>query len=91
MGSIGEGSSKRNESIPGVRASDRDQESVGVHKVLLFLKSINEKWRMTILPELKYDEGVYGLTEDWNEVECGCATNMMRGGRQQHNPRAAEK
>ena len=29
--------------------SDRDQESVGADKVLLFLKSINEKGRMAIL------------------------------------------
>ena len=45
--------------------SDWDQESVGVDKVLLFLKSINENGRMAILPELKDDEGAYALIEDW--------------------------
>ena len=52
--------------------SDRDQESVGADKVLLFLKSINEKGRIAILPELEDDEGAYGLIEDWNEVERVC-------------------
>ena len=45
---------------------------MGADKVLLFLKSVNEKGRMAILPELKDDEGAYGLTEDWNEVERVC-------------------
>ena len=39
--------------------SDRDQESVGADKVLLFLKSVNEKGRMAILPDLEDDEGAY--------------------------------
>ena len=29
----------------------------------------NERGRMAILPDLEDDEGAYGLTEDWNEVE----------------------
>ena len=45
---------------------------MGVDKVLLFLKSVNEKGRMAILSELKDDEGANGLTEDWNEVERVC-------------------
>ena len=49
--------------------SDRDQESVGADKVLLFSKPVNQKGRMAILPDLEDDEGAYGLTEDWNEVE----------------------
>jgi hypothetical protein len=52
--------------------SDRDQESVGADKVLLFLKSDNEKGRMAVLPDLEDDEGAYVLTEDWNEVEWVC-------------------
>ena len=52
--------------------SDRDQELVGAVKVLLFLKSVNEKGRMAIFPDLEDDEGAYGLTEDWNEVEWAC-------------------
>ena len=48
--------------------SDRDRKSVGVDKVLLFLKSVNEKGRMAILSDLEDDEGAYGLHEDWNEV-----------------------
>mgnify|MGYP000022839779 CR=1 FL=1 len=52
--------------------SNRDRRSVGADKVLLFLKSVNEKGRMAILSELKDDEGANGLTEDWNEVERVC-------------------
>ena len=52
--------------------SDRDRRSVGADKVLLFFKSVNEKGRMTILSDLEDDEGAYGLTEDWNEVERVC-------------------
>ena len=52
--------------------SDRDRRSVGADKVLLFFKSVNEKGRMAILSELGDDEGAYGLTEDWNEVERVC-------------------
>ena len=49
--------------------SSRDQESVGADKVPLFLKSINERGRMAIFPDLEDDEGAYGLTEDWYDVE----------------------
>ena len=49
--------------------SDRDRRSVGADKVLLFFKSVNENGRMAILSELEDDEGAYGLTKDWNEVE----------------------
>ena len=52
--------------------SDPDQESVGADRVILFFKSVNEKGIITILPELEDDEGTYGLTEDWNEVEWVC-------------------
>ena len=52
--------------------SVRDQESVGADKVPLFLKSVNERGRMAIFPYLEDDEGAYGLTEDWNEVEWAC-------------------
>ena len=52
--------------------SNQDRRSVGVDKVILFLKSVNEKGRMAILSELEDDEGEYGLTEDWNEVERVC-------------------
>ena len=45
---------------------------MGADKVRLFLKSVNEKGRMSILSELEDDEGAYGLTEDWNEVERVC-------------------
>ena len=48
------------------------RRSVGADKVLLFFKSINERRRMAILPNLEDDEGAYGLTEDWNEVERVC-------------------
>ena len=58
--------------------SDRDQESVGADKVLLFLKSVNEKGRMAILPDLEDDEGAYGLTEDWSEVEWVCRQHDAR-------------
>ena len=52
--------------------SDRDQESVGADKVLLFLRSLNDGGRMAILPDLEDDKGAYGLTEDWYEVEAAC-------------------
>ena len=52
--------------------TDRDQELVGADKVPLFLKSVNEKGRMAIFPDLENNEGAYGLTEDWNEVEWAC-------------------
>ena len=42
---------------------------MGADKVPLVLKSVNEKGRMAIFPDLEDDEGEYGLTEDWNEVE----------------------
>ena len=58
--------------------SDRDQRLVEADKVLLFLKSVNEKGRMAILPELEDDEGKYGLTEDWNEVERVCRQHDER-------------
>ena len=45
---------------------------MGVDKVPLFLKSVNERGRMAIFPYLEDDEGSYGLTEDWNEVEWAC-------------------
>ena len=51
---------------------------MGVDKVLLFLKSIDEKGRMTILPELEDDEGTYNLTEDWNQVEWVCHQHDAR-------------
>ena len=50
---------------------DQDRRSVEAYG-LLFLKSVNEKGRMAILSELEDDEGEYGLTEDWNEVERVC-------------------
>jgi hypothetical protein len=57
---------------PFSQLSDRDQQLVGANKVLLFLKSVNKKGRMAILPDLEDDEGAYGLTEEWNEVEWVC-------------------
>ena len=51
---------------------------MGADKVLLFLKSVNEKGRMAIIPELEDDEGAYGLTEDWNEVEWVCQQHDER-------------
>ena len=58
--------------------SVRDQESVGADKVPLVLKSVNEKGRMAIFPDLEDDEGEYGLTEDWNEVEWVCHQHDAR-------------
>ena len=55
-----------------VQLSDRDRRLVGADKVLLFFKLVDEKGRMTILSELEDDEGAYGLTQDWNEVERLC-------------------
>ena len=51
---------------------------MGADKVLLFFKSVNEKGRMTILSELEDDEGAYGLTKDWNEVEWVCRQHDAR-------------
>ena len=45
---------------------------MGADKVPLFLKSINERGRMAIFPDLEDNEGAYGLTEDWYEVEWVC-------------------
>ena len=58
--------------------SARDRESVGADKVALFLKSVNERGRVAIFPYLEDDEGAYGLTEDWNEVEWVCHQHDAR-------------
>ena len=47
-------------------------EDCGADKVLLCLKSANEKRRMAILSEFENDDGANGLTEDWNKVERVC-------------------
>ena len=70
----GEGSMKRDGGIPGVRlpvfSTLRPGSRIGGgDKVPLFLKSINERGRMAIFPDLEDNEGAYGLTEDWYEVE----------------------
>ena len=77
MGSVGEGPSERNESIPRVRASFRSilragSKIGGGKKVQLFFKSVNRKGRMTILFKLEDDDGANGLTEDWSEVKRVC-------------------
>ena len=70
--------------------SDRDRRSLGTAKVLLFLKSVNKKGRMAILPDLEDNEGAYGLTKDWNEVR-GYASGTRRCGHPQHVPQVAAK
>ena len=72
MGNIDEGSSKRKFEHPFAHLSERDRRSVGADKVLLFLRSVNKKGRMTILFELEDDNRVNGLTEDWTEVKRVC-------------------
>ena len=45
---------------------------MGVDKVLLFVRSINQAEREAIEIELKEDHVANGLTEDWSEVERVC-------------------
>mgnify|MGYP006970544030 CR=1 FL=1 len=54
------------------RLSKRDRTLVGVDKVLLFVKSIDRKEREATAVQLKDDDGVHGLNEDWVEVERVC-------------------
>ena len=51
---------------------ERDRRSVGVDKVLLFLKMVHQEERMDILFELQDDRGAHGLTEEWSKVEWVC-------------------
>ena len=51
---------------------EREQRSVGVDKVLLFVRLINRAEREAIGIELKDDDGANDLTEDWLEVERVC-------------------
>ena len=48
------------------------QSLVGVDKVLMLIRSIDWKERMTIGIKLKDKDGANGLTEDWAEVERVC-------------------
>ena len=52
--------------------SKREQRLVGMDKVLLFVKSIDRRKRMTIGVKLEEDGGANGLTEDWTKVERVC-------------------
>ena len=45
---------------------------VGVDKVLMFVRSIDQKERMTIEIKLEDKYGANGLIEDWAEVERVC-------------------
>ena len=58
--------------------SKREQRSMGVDKVLLFVRSIDRKERMDIGIELEDDDGENGLTEDWAEVERVCRRHDER-------------
>ena len=48
--------------------SEREQRSVRMDKVLMFLRSIDQKERMAIGIKVKNNDGANGLTEDWAEV-----------------------
>ena len=58
--------------------SGRDQRSVGLDKVNLFLKKVHHEERMDILFELQDDRGAHGLTEEWSEVEWVCRQHDVR-------------
>ena len=45
---------------------------MGVDKVLMFVRSIDRKERMTIGIKLEDKDGANGLIEDWAEVERVC-------------------
>ena len=51
------------------RLPERDQRLVGVDKVLLFVRSINQAEREAIEIELEEVYGANGLTEDWSKVK----------------------
>ena len=52
--------------------SEWEQRLVGVDKVLLFVKSIDQRERMSIVLKLEEDDGANGLIEDWSKVESVC-------------------
>ena len=52
--------------------SEREQRLVGVYKVLLFVKSIDRRERMSIGLKLEEDDGANGLIEDWRKVKSLC-------------------
>ena len=54
------------------RLPEREQRLVGVDKVQLFVKSIDQMERMAIGLELDDDNGSNGLIEDWSRVERVC-------------------
>ena len=49
--------------------TELDRRLVGVDKVLLLVKSIDQKQRKAIGIHLEDDDGANGLTENWAEVE----------------------
>ena len=82
MGGIGEDPPKRGTNISRVRASFFSTLGartkiggtglVGLDKVLMFVRSIDRKERMTIGIKLEDNDSANGFTEDWAEVERVC-------------------
>ena len=55
-----------------VQLPEREQRLVGVDKVLLFVRSIDQAEREAIGIKLEDEDGANGLTGDWSKVERVC-------------------
>ena len=84
------------------RLPKREQRLVGVDKVLLFVRSIDQAEQEAIRIELEDDDRQNALTEDWSKVERVCQRldkersargkgKMTRGGAPSHQEEGAPR